>query len=742
MNRAAIGPGVLTLYQRSRRHTVCMMAEECSDSDETDAAVEAPRPQAVPSRLAMLCLLMLTACALFSILPTRRLSEQSEAALREARADSVRFVTRATFDGPIADTAAAADALVTADRNGVGRELFAAVAGGLRGRYGALRAATLFMADTDARTLGSDALMFSETVPGFDNGGVRRYLPVRYRMAAGQGRPLLSASASAAAALPLYQALSRPNTTVLSSLYAEAGETGGGGGFWVMRAVTAPGGRVTAVLGLEIDAAALLRTKALPEHTALVLRNADDPDRGLSVGDPEARKVIDVFSLGAENGPLRVNVAINERIAAAQDGVLPALAAAAVTVLAAVLSVGLLTLERLRSVRFVPPVAVRDRKPEETQFRQLLENADMIPWAADLSDYSFTYVGPQIRAYVGYPPKAWYVPGFWLNHVHPDDRKRLTSAAAELGSGVDRVTREYRVRRADGTYLRMRGTFVRSDAELTESGLPRRLHGFMTDITEQQRAQELVNAARDSAEHANRTKSEFLATMSHELRTPLNAIIGFSEIMREEILGSLGNEKYREYVRNIHSSGRHLLELINDVLDLSKIEAGHLELHEEEVLLRDLIESCHTLVAERAQRSGIRIRTDVSTELMTLFADGRRLKQVLINLLSNAVKFTESGGTVTLSGQVQADGSLALAVIDSGVGMKPEQIATALEKFRQVDSGATRAHEGTGLGLPIARSLVELHGGTLKLESVYGKGTTVTVSLPASRLRRTAQHVA
>ncbi len=240
--------------------------------------------------------------------------------------------------------------------------------------------------------------------------------------------------------------------------------------------------------------------------------------------------------------------------------------------------------------------------------------------------------------------------------------------------------------------------------------------------------------ARDEARAANRTKSEFLANMSHELRTPLNAILGFSELMGNATLGPLGNPKYEEYTKDINDSGRHLLALIDDILDLSKIEADKLELHEEDIDVAMVIRSCMVLVNERARNGGVKLLTDLPDGLPALHADQRKLKQILVNLLSNAVKFTPAGGEVTLKAWWREDSGYVFQIIDTGIGIALANIPTALAPFGQVDSDLDRKFEGTGLGLPLTKSLVEMHGGSLDLQSEFGVGTTVTIRFPAERI--------
>ena len=252
------------------------------------------------------------------------------------------------------------------------------------------------------------------------------------------------------------------------------------------------------------------------------------------------------------------------------------------------------------------------------------------------------------------------------------------------------------------------------------------------DITHRREEEERLRDARDVADSANRSKTEFLANMSHELRTPLNAIIGFSEALDREIYGALGNDRYKEYAQDIHSSGIHLLNIINDILDLSKIEADKFELAEEVVSLEDTIDTVMRIVATRADQAGVKLERSVKSGL-GVNCDERALKQILINLLSNAVKFSREKTTVRVD-VTETDTALRIAVIDQGIGMAPEDIPEALEPFRQIDGTLTRTYEGTGLGLPLARRLTELHGGQLTIESARGEGTSVLIDLPLERI--------
>ena len=243
-----------------------------------------------------------------------------------------------------------------------------------------------------------------------------------------------------------------------------------------------------------------------------------------------------------------------------------------------------------------------------------------------------------------------------------------------------------------------------------------------------------LDEARRTAEQANTAKSQFLASMSHELRTPLNAILGFSEIIREESLGRIEIPKYREYADDIHQSGLHLLNVVNDVLDMAKIEAGKIELHDQEIVIGESIERSIKFVATLAATADIALEMQVPAGLPLVRADDVKLQQVLLNLLSNAVKFTPGGGRIRVDVAADWRHGLTITVADNGIGIAPDDISRVLQPFGQADSGFARKYNGTGLGLPLARSIIELHGGELTLDSAVGVGTTVRLRLPADRL--------
>ena len=261
--------------------------------------------------------------------------------------------------------------------------------------------------------------------------------------------------------------------------------------------------------------------------------------------------------------------------------------------------------------------------------------------------------------------------------------------------------------------------------------------GLLRSKVDQALAREAdLHQALGQATASSKAKGDFLALMSHELRTPLNAIIGFSEVLGSELFGPLGHGRYKEYSRDIHGAGKHLLALINDILDLSKAEAGKFELSDEEIVPADLLTECLRLMRVKAQDAGLKLEQQFAPGLPNLVVDRLRLKQILLNLLSNAIKFTPAGGTVTLIAADSDSGACMIAVHDTGIGMAPEAIPLALEPFRQIASPLSRTQEGTGLGLALVKSLIECHGGKLVLDSVINQGTTARLFLPANRCIR------
>lgn len=262
--------------------------------------------------------------------------------------------------------------------------------------------------------------------------------------------------------------------------------------------------------------------------------------------------------------------------------------------------------------------------------------------------------------------------------------------------------------------------------------------GTVEDVTPKIEAQNALRRALQESEDANRAQSAFLAAMSHELKTPLNAVLGFSELLKDEILGPIGNPSYRGYAQDIHDSGSRLLAIINDLLDVARLEGGALTLDSQETPLSIIIdEAVHSAKQNIDERCHIHV--ELQPNIPFLNVDPRRLTQALANLLSNALKFTPDHGNVTVTAHLVLNGALRISVVDTGIGMSPEKIAGALQPFQQIDNTLSRRYEGAGLGLPISKALVELHGGRLVVESAEGCGTSVHVDLPAYRLKSPPQ---
>ncbi|WP_299373474.1 PAS domain-containing sensor histidine kinase [uncultured Kiloniella sp.] len=291
---------------------------------------------------------------------------------------------------------------------------------------------------------------------------------------------------------------------------------------------------------------------------------------------------------------------------------------------------------------------------------------------------------------------------------------------ADLAKGPPKATV---VKLKDDRYLLL------SD-RVTEDGY---IVSIQKDITDIKEAEFALMRARDEAHIANNTKSEFLAHMSHELRTPLNSILGFTQVMRDELLGDLGHPRYREYINDVHHSGEHLLNLINDVLDISKVESGKFELNEDVLDLKDTISACMQIIRGRTDAAALNIEVTAPKEKVYFRGDERIMRQILLNLLTNAVKFTPNDGKVLLDLKKNSDHSIKLIISDTGCGIEENDIPVVLAPFGQARINARTAHEGTGLGLSLSKMLTELHDGTLGLTSKVGKGTQITLDFPVER---------
>jgi PAS domain S-box-containing protein len=328
----------------------------------------------------------------------------------------------------------------------------------------------------------------------------------------------------------------------------------------------------------------------------------------------------------------------------------------------------------------------------------------------------------------GYPAQETI--GLPVTLLFSDDRVLGGGTPLSFEDIIQRLRRgEIKGRTQSGTQFPLEG----ESYELADGGEGALTIMMLTDATERRRQERALRHAKESAEAANRAKTQFLANMSHELRTPLNAIIGFSEVISNKLFGDL-NDRYTDYASDIVASGRHLLGLINDILDLSKIDLGQATLSEGEVDLARAVHSCQRLMFERAERGGVHVQVMLPQSLPLLWADETKVKQIVLNLLSNAVKFTERGGRVTISAAILTDGGLSLSIIDTGIGMRSEDIPKAMTPFGQLESTFERRFEGTGLGLPLVQRLVELHGAEFRLDSHPGRGTKAEVRFPRSRL--------
>jgi PAS domain S-box-containing protein len=381
-------------------------------------------------------------------------------------------------------------------------------------------------------------------------------------------------------------------------------------------------------------------------------------------------------------------------------------------------------------------------RESEARYRQAERVAGLIHWTITAGAGSR---GQELRlafsdtaaAFFGWPAQSLptSTADFIETIVHPDDREKMQRNFAEiLRNKAEEFTQEYRIQRKDGSVAvvsEIGRRFLSDDGKLQSA------FGTIQDVTERKQAEDALRRAQMEAEIANRAKSQFLANVSHELRTPLNAIIGFSEIMNGELMGPLGSPVYREYAGDIHESGRHLLAIINDILDLSRVEAGQTALNESTVEVQKLVAACLILVRGKAHAGGLTISVETAAAVPSVVGDERLLKQTLLNLLSNAIKFTPKGGAIRISTRTTPAG-IEVAVKDSGIGMSASELEKVAKPFVQLENWLVRKYEGTGLGLSIAKAFCELHGGSLEIVSAPGQGTTATIHLPASRIAANA----
>jgi len=354
-------------------------------------------------------------------------------------------------------------------------------------------------------------------------------------------------------------------------------------------------------------------------------------------------------------------------------------------------------------------------------------------------EWPVDFVSKNIALY-GYSPDDFLTGKVkFADVVHPDDLERVVDEVAAYSAGPDdEFSQEYRLKTASGKYIWIEDhTWIRRAAD----GAITHYQGILLDVTGKKEAERRLKLAMDEAEAANRAKSEFLAAMSHDLRTPLNAIMGFSEMMRTHAFGPLGEEHYEEYAQDIHRSGTLLISLINDILDLSKIEAEKYIVNEVILDVRQLVEESVNQNRAAMNKPAQVFSIDAAADLPDLRADERAVLQILNNLVSNAIKFSSDDGAIGIGVGTDAENAIVIAVADDGIGMSEADLESIRKPFAQANGEHARRHEGTGLGLYLVGNLMKLHGGTMRVSSEPGKGTTVTVRFPPARTANTAgQH--
>ncbi len=366
--------------------------------------------------------------------------------------------------------------------------------------------------------------------------------------------------------------------------------------------------------------------------------------------------------------------------------------------------------------------AIEALRESEEKYRTIIETANEGIWTLDASGKT-NYVNAHMAQMLGYTEEEM-LGRYLFDFMDKDAHIEVETYLERLKNGSKEV-HDFKLSRKDGTCLY---TIFSTSPIFDARGEYTGVLGMFADITERKRAEEL-RIEKERLEYASRAKSDFLASMSHELRTPLNSVLGFSQLLSDGMAGEL-NEKQKHYIDNINNSGNFLLNLINDILDMSKVEAGKIVLNKEKIPLQATLEETLTLIKEKALKHNIDIKREFSPEPDIIEADRQRVKQILFNLLSNAVKFSkEEGGTVTITSK-KVNETAQISVSDTGIGIKPENMDKLFQKFEQLEKGISAKYGGTGLGLAICKQLAELHGGSIWAESKYGEGSTFTFTLP------------
>ncbi|WP_370574537.1 PAS domain-containing sensor histidine kinase [Methanomethylovorans sp.] len=384
-----------------------------------------------------------------------------------------------------------------------------------------------------------------------------------------------------------------------------------------------------------------------------------------------------------------------------------------------------------RMVRFEIAIDIHEQKiseqvlqESEKKYRAYIDNSPQLIFVADAAG-RYIDVNPAACATTGYSKNELLNMRRLELYAQESQESAISSFEQLLNTG--RSTGEFCFLKKDGSRYYM----IIEAVKLSED----RFIGFCTDTTERKRTEEDLLKAKIAAENSNRTKSEFLATMSHELRTPLNSIIGFSEVLSEGYFGQI-NDKQAKYLKNIFNSGKHLLNIINNILDISKVESGKMQLYKEKIYVKDIVDEMISAMQHLAASKEIVLKLRTSSKFGAVQADKAKLRQILYNLIGNAIKFTEIGGSVTI-GTSEDDEMVYISVTDTGIGIPANDLIKLFKPFTQLDSSCARQYEGTGLGLALAKELAELHGGTIYVESESGKGSTFTLALPLKEKRTT-----